>query len=215
MSLIARRLFTWPALPAAESEAHRIGFSTDAVGGQIRALRGPLPTTGLPLRALQQPVSDECGSGSNSVAIPVRHGSGRNYSIISVLKHESAAMNLPQIAMAEAVGRAHMPMVRAALAIAPDDAVGFVCADSLGALMMATYAPSSKRFGSRVIDGASVFALRFADAQTLLRAEQHAGDRDTFTRIARQLSAGRCVCFAGGAIVLMECTPEAQRARSN
>jgi hypothetical protein len=95
-------------------------------------------------------------------------------------------------------------MVRDALACAPDDAVGFVVADAFGAMMMATYAPSSIRFGSRVRDGVSTFALSLADAHTLLRAPQHGGQRETLTRIGKQLSAGRCICFADGAVVLLE-----------
>lgn len=120
-------------------------------------------------------------------------------------------MQLPQVNSAAALATAHLPMVRRAL-VASDEihSVGFVfdSSDELARELMSSYAPQPKRFGNQWIDSVHVFALAFDDAMTLLRAPEHAGERETQTAIIGALcrwpATFSCVCFAFGAVVLIE-----------
>jgi len=125
---------------------------------------------------------------------------------------------LPEVRDANALARMHEPLVRAALAVAPRLAVGFVLdsADPLARELMASYAPVCARFGAWEGDGIHVFALTVEQSIRLCRAPDHVGERGVLDAICRELLGGAlpqtCIAIAaGGGVTLNVVGPGHER----
>lgn len=111
---------------------------------------------------------------------------------------------IPEVRDANALARMHEPLVRAALAVAPRLAVGFVLdsANPLASELMASYAPAGARFGAWEGDGVHVFALTIEQSMVLCRAPEHTGERGLLDAIHRELLGGAlpqtCIAIAAG-----------------